>query len=139
MAKNSDPPNGIKIYLPPKMAIIVIAILLGSGVGGIGISNMLNGKKSENVTTERQEFNVRFERIETGQKSNTKKIEKLDEQVGEIQAVQHSDIARTEARRLTEKIANRAKREKEYDLLVSRNLDRLKKGLAPCQTVKCGE
>ena len=139
--KPSDPPkNGtIKIYIPPRLAIVAVALLLGSGVGGLGLSNILNG--GADAKTESKEpsgtFNVRFERLETGQAVNTQKIEKLDEQVGQIQAVQHSDISRTEARRMTEKISDRKKREKEYDRLVERNLKRLKKGQDPCQDLEC--
>jgi len=140
MKKPSDPPkNGaVKIYIPPKVAIIVIVILIGGGAGGLGLSNFFNGPKIDAASKEPSEvFNVRFERLETGQAVNTQKIEKLDEQVGQIQEVQHSDIARTEARRVTGKIANRKRREKEYDRLVERNKKRLKKGRDPCQDLEC--
>ena len=141
--KPSDPPkNGtIKIYIPPRLAIVAVALLLGSGVGGLGLSNILNG--GADAKTESKEpsgtFNVRFERLETGQAVNTQKIEKLDQQVGQIQTVQHSDIARTEARRLTDQIPNRRRREEAYDRLVELNIRRLKRGQDPCQNLGCGD
>ena len=144
MTKQSDPPkNGtIKIYIPPRLAIVAGALLLGSGVGGLGISNILRSTDAKAESKEpsvKEQFNVRFERLETGQTVNTTKIERLEETTGEIQSVQHKNIARTEARRITDSIPNRKRREKEYDRLVERNLKRIKRGQDPCQDLDCVE
>jgi hypothetical protein len=57
--------------------------------------------------------------------------------VDAIQKVQHQQFASDEARRVTEDISNRKRREKEYDRLYRWNLSRLAEGREPCANVDC--
>lgn len=145
--KNPSPPatpkNGMTIYIPPKLAFLALAVLLGSGVGGLGVSKWFNGsggdKKSHNSDALNRDeiFNVRFKAIEGTQQDHTKKIEELEETTSEIQTVQHKDIARTEARRVTKEIINKRRRREIEDRIYEINLGRLKKGKSPCLDRTC--
>jgi len=65
------------------------------------------------------------------------RIEAIGGIVTSVQTTQQRDVARTEARRLTEKISNRKDREDTYDRLYELNLRRLNRGEDPCANVNC--
>ena len=141
----SDPPpkGGITVYIPPKVVSVMIALALGSGAGVLGGFKWLNGsppdEDSHNSDVEHrdQDYDVRFQSIESTQTVHTTKIGALEEKTNDIQTVQHGDIARTEARRVTADIRNREEREREYDRLVILNIKRLKEKRPPCNTRRC--
>jgi uncharacterized protein HemX len=143
MSKSNPPKNGVQIYVPPKLAIVAIAIVIGSGAGGFGVSNLFNGSGTEEKghRSDRKhrdrEFNVRFKSIEATQTKHTEKIEELEETTGEIQSVQHKNIARTEARRVTESIINKRRRREIEDRIYEINLTRLKDKKSPCLDRTC--
>jgi hypothetical protein len=136
-------PNGIKISISPKI-LAVIALLIGGGAGGITLgqlfgidsSAIIENSKSQAIKS-KFDFDSRFVKIDTTLSTHTEQIAEMDTQITEIQEVQHADIARTEARRITELIANREKRESEYDRLVAKNLIRLKEHKEPCGNLEC--
>jgi hypothetical protein len=136
-------PNGIKINLSPKV-ILCIALLVGGGAGGATIGKLF-GVDTEAITGNTKE---QFEknnldreedllRINTTLDKHTDQITEMDTQITEIQVTQHGDIARREARRVTENIEPRQKREEEYDRMVVKNILRLKEHKEPCGTVAC--
>jgi len=65
------------------------------------------------------------------------KIKVISDVIGSVQTTQQRDVARTEARRLTEKIRDRDEREEAYDRLYELNLKRLQRNVDPCGTVNC--
>ncbi|NIS54599.1 MAG: hypothetical protein GWN94_26490 [Phycisphaerae bacterium] len=140
---DSPPKPGVNIYIPPKLASALLALLIGSGAGVLGGFKWLNGSDSDesshtsDLENREQNYNVRFESIESTQKVHTTKIGKLEKKTNDIQTVQHGDIARTEARRVTADIRDRHEREREYDRLVDLNLKRLKEKKPPCNDRRC--
>ena len=143
MTKHSDPPSGI--YVPQKWVIIMICAFLGTGAGGLGLSNLLKGSDAAASShksvddTSNDKFNIRFEGIETGVADNKKSITAVKSTVGQIQKVQHNQIARKEARRVTVDIPNKKRRLEMEDRIFEINLGRLKdknKG-TPCLDRTC--
>lgn len=67
-----------------------------------------------------------------------KAIHGVSEKLTSVQTVQHRQVARDEARRVTEPIKNRTERERTYDRLLDLNLKRLADGRDTCQTADCG-
>lgn len=140
---DSPPKPGVNIYVPPKVVLIAIAVFLGSGAGIGGVTKYLNGSGAENtghtsdIENRKQNYNVRFQTIENTQTVHTTKIKLLDDKTNDIQRVQHQDIARTEARRVTEEIRNREEREREFDRLYDINMMRLNEKKPPCIDRRC--
>jgi hypothetical protein len=143
---DSPPKSGAWVYIPPKVLLVVVAVFLGSGAGVGGVTKFLNGSGDDkgshkgdkgNSDEGNKNYNVRFQSIESTQKIHTQKIGALETKTNDIQTVQHGDIARTEARRLTEDIKNRDEREREYDRLVDLNIKRLKENDPPCSDRRC--
>lgn len=140
---DSPPRAGVQIYVPPKLASVLIAVLIGTGVGGLGGVKWFNGSGAEgtgHISTHpnrNPDYDVRFQTFEDAQTVHTKKIGALEDKTEEIQSVQHKDIARQEARRLTKDIPNRERREREYDRLFGLNMSRLKGGREPCANLRC--
>jgi hypothetical protein len=140
----SVPPNGIKLSINPKLAIC-LALIIGGGAGGASLGQLLFGadskndfaKLNDNGATTKNDFDTRFQKIDTTLDTHTAQITEMDKQITEIQTVQHGDIARTEARRVTETITSRDRREKEYDRLTALNLHRLRDGKVPCSNLEC--
>ncbi len=143
----SDPPpkGGITVYIPPKLASVLLALVIGSGAGVFGGFKLVNGSGDESdshnsdVEYRDQDYNVRFESIEQTQTEHTEKIGALETKTEQIQTVQVEDIARTEARRVTADIRNRSERERQYDRIRSLNERRLKSNKPPCENLNCWE
>ena len=142
-ASDDKPKNGVQVYIPPKLASVILAVLIGTGAGSLGglkLFNRSDGDKSSHNSTHmnRDEiFNVRFENIEKQQVEHTEKIAQLEETTQQIQDVQHQDIARAEARRVTKDLVNRRRRQEMEDRIYEVNLARLKKGEPPCLDRSC--
>jgi hypothetical protein len=142
---DSPPKNGVQIYVPPKLASVLIAILLGAAGGGFGVTKLVNGSgadkqgKEPSKDNRNKRYNVRFEldNVKKTQGEHGVKIENLEKTTGEIQTVQHQNIARQDARRVTEKITNRDEREREFDRIYDLNMTRLKGKKPPCVDRRC--
>lgn len=139
--------NGIMI----NWKIIVASIVVAFGGGGgtmlwsfaseqyVDQSILDHTKVSdENQAQRDRKLNATLELHERELEKHGLVIGEVRIDVSQIQRVQHQQIARAEARRATESIRNRQRREREYDRLYQRNLARLESGRDPCATVDCG-
>lgn len=135
-------PDGIALNWKAFVAAIFI-ILTGSGsYYGFQIitrdqldKEIADVEKSHNQIIENQGKLIDDNKISIA--VNEKSIVKIDFKLGQVQRTQHKDIARTEARRLTENIKDRTEREDKYDALLDLNISRLKKGEDPCSNLDC--
>lgn len=136
-------PGGIKIRW--KFILTVITAVLGGGtIAGLGVTV---GTK-DTVSTEFNQFkseqdDVHAHITETLKKQDERsvsqdlKIETISGVITAVQTTQQRDVARNEARRLTEKISNREEREFAYDRLYELNLKHLSRGEDPCGSLSC--
>lgn len=145
MKAPSQPPprNDIVVNVPPKLALIVVVVLLGSGGSLVGFTKALNGSGGDggshisDLKDREAKLNKRFEVVENAVETNTDSIESLELQLTAIQKVQHNDIARSEARRVTRDITNQKKRQVLEDRIYQVNMTRLQKGDPPCLDLTC--
>ena len=122
---------------------IIATIFLGSGsfVGYQFVTtSQLNG--AIKASAEAQDAKIDDVKAEVAKNTAsvtiiTAKIGKLDEKVDDVQDYQISQDARQEARRVTEDLASRELREREYDRIRELNETRLKAGKEPCSTRDC--
>lgn len=133
------------VTLKFKTLLIIIGIVVsGGGLTGGGLAafdfatdasvkDQVNQKANEIMTTE----NVRHTAIDRTLEERGVIIDELKVGVESIQDTQIRGMARTEARRLTSHIINRASREAHYDRLFLRNIKRLERGRDPCSNLDC--
>jgi len=122
---------------------LVLVCVLGGGGTGFGF-NLLNGEATEQIKEHRtkaaatlKEHKDCIDKNSEDIAQNTGDIAEIRPLLKDVQAVQHKQVAREEARRLTSAIQGRAIREREYDRLVERNISRLRKGQDPCANLDC--
>lgn len=148
----SSSSNGIKIQLRGaslKTITMIVAILLGSGGTAVGVFEIatqgyVDGAIDQSMTDHTNDTYPRLDELERKCVYYDNVIDEHEESIqsvhiilGEVQTVQRQQFARDEARRITDKIHARVRREAEYDRLVDRNMWRLEKGKPPCSTVEC--
>lgn len=137
--------TSIKVDIPWRFVIPIAAFLLGGGaIGGVTSIFMPGNSSSAELQTFKGEQNTQhgqinetLKRQDAHAKKQDGRIEDISKTVSSVQTTQQKDVARTEARRLTEKIPNRTDREETYDRLYELNLKHLQRGEDPCATVNC--
>jgi hypothetical protein len=137
--------TGIKFRITWKHIMSGIGILLGSGIlaGGATLFNVGSSvaddfssfKKDQRVV--HQDIDKTLKAQDVRAVAQDARISDISKVVTSVQTTQQRDVARTEARRLTEKIPNRSEREEAYDRLYELNLKHLQRGEDPCGTVNC--
>jgi hypothetical protein len=141
MKAPSHPPprNDIVVNVPPKLALIVVVVLLGSGGSLVGFTKALNGSGADESShiSDLKDREAKLNKLEKAVETNTDSIESLELQLTAIQKVQHNDIARSEARRVTRDITNQKKRQVLEDRIYQVNMTRLQKGDPPCLDLTC--
>lgn len=149
MTKDSTSPAVVLdrkgVQIPWKFIVFAFAILAGGGVGSWGLQTFLGTSASASelqmVSTkndsEHSEIKSTLETQQVATEFNAAAIKGVTETVRKIESAQTRDIARTEARRLTDDIQNRKIAEREYDRLFEQNLRRMSRGLDPCGSLAC--
>lgn len=137
--------SGIKFTVRWKFILSFIGFLLCGG-SFAGVATMFNvgtsvaddfaGFKAVQASAHMHIDGV-LEEQDKHAKSQDSRIEVVSKIITSVQTIQQRDVARTEARRLTEKIGNRKDREDTYDRLYELNLRRLGRGEDPCANVNC--
>lgn len=137
--------NGIKVTIRWKLIATIASIVIG-GVGIAGATTVVgvNFASADDVKAFKVDQDIQHSRInkalddqDTHAKAQDARIEDINKTVSAVQTTQQRDVARTEARRLTEKITNRIEREETYDRLYELNLRRLQRGDDPCGSIDC--
>ena len=123
---------------------ITLAITLLFGGGGIAAWDIVSKddvqqKIDTSIMHYRAQEDARHIRLDFTIEQQGSDLTAIKRRVEEVQSVQHKQIAREEARRLTCNIKNRLERERIYDALVDLNLKRLRNGGEPCQTLNCND
>jgi hypothetical protein len=148
--KTSDAPvelasDGIKVKVRWKFIISILGLLLGGG-GLASIAAIFNVGSSvaSDFDAFKSDQSFQHTKIDTTLKDQDArataqdgKIEVISKGITSVQTIQQRDVARTEARRLSEKIGNRKDREDTYDRLLELNLRRLARGEDPCANTNC--
>lgn len=136
--------NGININW--KVLLILTTILFGGGATYTGYQLVTKEKLDQAILNYDQRVeNRNAKQDETIQQNsaaiveNGKVIGTIRISLDAIQETQHKTIARQEARRVTQTISNRNKREEAYDRIRDINIKRLKKGDDPCLDLKCAQ
>jgi hypothetical protein len=119
---------------------LLVAVLLGGG----GITYYDFATKADVAVAVSDASKVtksysdeKFETINQVVTDQETKIDNIENKVDHIQHVQHRQVARQEARRITEKIQDRHERERNYDRLLDINIRRLRENKDPCATLHC--
>jgi hypothetical protein len=138
-------PGGFKIRIRWKFILSIFGLLLGGG-GLASVAAMFNAGTSvagdfDSFKSEQSFQHTLIDNTFKDQDARTKlqdgRIETISKAITSVQTTQQRDVARTEARRLSEKISNRKDREDTYDRLLEFNLRRLGRGEDPCANVNC--
>lgn len=137
--------NGIKVTIRWKLiAAIASAVLGGVGIAGATTVVGVTFASADDVQAFKIDQDVQHSRInkslddqDAHAKAQDGRIADINKTVSAVQTTQQRDVARTEARRLTEKINNRIEREETYDRLYELNLRRLQRGEDPCGSISC--
>jgi len=136
--------TGGGVTVPWKLVLPLLgALVIGGGTaGGFQLATKGYVDGCEKAATQASiDRDAKIEQKVDKQAETIKAVEvqglKLAKTVGEIQSVQHDQFASQEARRVTESIPNRQRREREYERLLRRNRERLKRGVEPCANVDC--
>lgn len=139
------PSTSIKVDIPWRLVLPIAAFLLGGGTlagvttaftGAAASPQELSAFKLEQ-NQQHAHINQTLEEQDKHAKVQDGRIEDIGKVVKSVQSTQLRDVARTEARRLTEKIPNRVERENTYDRLYELNLRRLERGTDPCGSISC--
>lgn len=123
-----------------KVVTTVLVILFGGGgIAAWDLATMDDVAESiqSHELAERALEDIRHIRLDQVVAQQGQDIGDIKVKVDDIQSVQHKQIARQEARRITSDIKNREKREAEYDRVLLLNLGRLRQGRDPCATLAC--
>jgi hypothetical protein len=127
-----------------KMVLGVILTLLVGG-GGYGTFQFVTQDQLDKAIADQTEkheirhvkIDEKFDKTQKAITINSTVINKAVSTIEAVQRVQHRAVARGEARRLTEDIGDRRKREEKYDALLDLNMARLKRGVDPCANLNC--
>lgn len=133
------------IQIPWKFILFGLTVLAGGGIGSWGLQTFLGTSASASelqvVSTKNDAEHSEIKGTLVVQQQitteNTTAIKGVTATVEKIESAQTRDIARAEARRLTDDIPNRKVAEREYERLFERNLQRMARGLDPCGTLAC--
>jgi len=134
--------DGIKINWKVLTAFLIV-LFGGSGTyAGIQLVTKENLDKAilsheQRIEGKNKRQDIMIERNAADIVENGKVIGTIRISLDAIQETQHKSIARGEARRVTQKISNRAKREEAYDRIRDLNMKRLKKGQDPSLNLRC--
>lgn len=137
--------NGIKFKVRWRFLASVIGVLLGGGsiagltaiVGtGTSVASDLKEFKFEQDARHIHIDSVLSEQDKHARMQDTK-LADVNQAIISVQTTQQRDVARNEARRVTEYIKDRQTREREYDRVYELNLRRLQRGEDPCGNVNC--
>lgn len=125
--------------IPWKLIFSLLAVL---GIGGGGSYVFVTENQvDEKLDTQKTEITKSIDDFKSLENDRHVKIDEtfkeVKETVNDIQTVQHSQVARDEARRITESIKDRRERETSYDRLIGMNMRRLKEKKDPCFNVDC--
>ncbi len=149
MTKDSTAPAVVLdrkgIQVPWKFILLGLTVLAGGGIGSWGLQTFLGTSASASelqvVSTKNDAEHSEIKGTLVVQQQitteNTTAIKGVTATVEKIESAQTRDIARAEARRLTDDIPNRKVAEREYERLFERNLQRMARGLDPCGTLAC--
>jgi uncharacterized coiled-coil protein SlyX len=138
-------PGGFKFKVRWKFIASCLGVFLGGGtIATLATTVGVGTSVADDFGTFKMSQGYAHEHIEKALESQDKrateqdkKIEGISDVIGSVQTTQQRDVARTEARRLTEKIRDREEREETYDRLYELNLRRLQRGSDPCGNVSC--
>jgi hypothetical protein len=149
MTKDSTSPAVVLdrkgVQIPWKFIFFALAVLGGGGIGSWGLQTFLGTSASASELqmvssrndSEHSEIKGTLVVQQKVTAENTTAIKGVTETVQKIESAQTRDIARAEARRLTDDIPNRKVAEREYERLFERNLQRMARGLDPCGSLAC--
>lgn len=137
--------NGIKVTIRWKFIAAIVSTAVGAlGVAGVTAVVGVNFASATELSEFKSDQDMQHSRInktledqDTHAKAQDTRIEEISKTVSSVQTIQQRDVARNEARRLTEKIPKREEREETYDRLYELNLKRLQRGDDPCGSVSC--
>lgn len=137
--------TGIIFNIRWRFIASVIGVILGGGtVAGLATTVGVGSSVASEFDTFKNSQGYVHEHIEKALKEQDKRATEQDTKildvakvVSSVQTTQQRDVARNEARRLTEKIKEREERESTYDRLYELNLKRLQRGADPCGTISC--
>jgi len=133
------------IRLSWKLLLVVAAMIAGGGAGSYGLqaffgasasADEIKGLESRN-DGEHGVMRGGIEQCQETTAENSTAIKAVTTTVGKIESTQVRDIARKEARRLTDELRNRRQADVEYDRLFEQNLRRMSRGLDPCGSLAC--
>lgn len=114
---------------------LVFSILAAVGVIGTGGSMFLTADQAK------AEIQIAVkpikEKIAENKKSSDKTFTEIKGALKQVQTVQHAQVSRGEARRITKDIDSRDERERAYDRLVGMSMRRLKNKKEPCLNLDC--
>lgn len=134
--------NGISIHW--KYLLIAVVVIFGGGGSWIGISLATTSQVEEKIQFQAEKQKACDKDQDQKIELNSKGIEEVRVISGQVkfklnavQEVQHRQIARDEARRITGTIVNRRRRETEYDRVYNLNMKRLERGADPCSSLSC--
>ncbi|NIQ91005.1 MAG: hypothetical protein GWM98_04645 [Nitrospinaceae bacterium] len=134
--------NGVVIHW--KYLLAVALVVFGGGGGWIGISLATTDQVQDKIEIQAGKQKGIDDKQNAKIQANEEGIEEVRHISGQVkfkidavQEVQHKQIARDEARRATEKIRSRDRREDEYDRLYDLNMKKLKSGADPCSDLAC--
>lgn len=121
---------------------IMLIVMIVFGGGGIAALDLVSKdgvqqKIDKSLMYFRSQEDARHIKLDMTISQQGRDLDEIKKVVGEVQTVQHRQIAREEARRITCDIKNRRERERRYDTLLDLNLRRLSSGLEPCRTLTC--
>ena len=140
--------NGKKVTIrvPWKIISGIIVLLLGGGLSTVGVLKCMGVASASEVQALKTDNDGVHATIRSTQKqdhdmtiSNDTAVKALTVSVGGIQSTMIKDVARREARRLTDKIRDRVEAEKAYDRLFDKNIGRMTEKVPrdPCGTIEC--
>jgi hypothetical protein len=140
--------NGKKvtIRIPWKIISGIIVLLLGGGLSTVGVLKCMGVASAAEVESLKTDNAGEHTTIRATQEqdhkmtvANDTAVKALTVSVGGIQSTMVKDVARREARRLTDQIKNRTQAERLYDSLVDKNIRRMTADppLDPCGSLEC--
>jgi len=132
-------PSSIVTNFPWKWILAVLFAILGGGSAGITANRFVavEEKQPKYFNNFANDQKVQHEKIDSIQSEQQGEILSIKERLHIVEEVIREDVARREARRVTESIKNQEKKSQEYIRIYHINLVRLSKGGDPCFDIKC--
>ena len=129
--RNSIFPFDVK-KIPWKLIFSLLAVV---GVGGGGSYVFMTGDQVEECVDRKA---VEIEKhVESTYVKIDPTFNEVKNTINQVQTVQHAQISRDEARRITAPIDDREIREASYDRLVGMSMRRMKMKKEPCLNIDC--